>query len=380
MRIVIAPQGFKGSLGPWEAARAIQQGTNKVFPNAETVLIPVADGGNGTLEVLVGEDYGSYLHTQVSGPLDEKILASWGIMNDKNTVVIESAQACGLTLLSTKLRDPLKTTSRGVGELIKSVIEMGYRNIVLGVGGTATNDGGVGMAQALGIRFFDKYGQDLPSGGGPVIGLKSIDFSGLDPRVAESEITVALDVLNPLCGPEGATKVYGPQKGADPTSIVVLEKGLERLSTVIDQTYGIDTGDFPGAGSGGGLGAGLKVFLGARCVPGGQLICERLNIYNQLDGADLVIVGEGSIDYQTMYGKAPMVVASYSVALGIPVLGISGKLGLNHEALYQNGFNWLASINDLGVGEDNSMKFASHFLELATGEALQRIKSFIPKH
>ncbi len=376
MRIAIAPQGFKGSLGPWEAARAIQRGSNKIFPDSQTTLIPVADGGNGTLEVLVGEKSGNYSQAIVAGPLGEKILAYWGVMNDKKTAVIESAHACGLTLLSPNQRNPLKTTTKGVGELIKVALDMGYFKIILGVGGSATNDGGVGMAQALGIRFLDRYGQDLPLGGGSLVNLATIDFEGLDPRIAESEITVALDVLNPLCGPEGASKVYGPQKGADPASIRVLEKGLQRLSTVIDKTRGIDICDFPGAGAGGGLGTGLKAFLGAGCEFGGQLICERLNVYDQLDGADLVIVGEGSIDYQTMYGKAPMVVASYSVALGIPVLGISGKLGLNHEALYGNGFNWLASINDLGIDERDSMKFASHFLELATEEALKRIKPF----
>lgn len=380
MRIVIAPQGFKGSLGPWEAARAIQRGANKIFPKTKTTLIPVADGGNGTLEVLVGEKSGSYSKTLVAGPLNEDVLASWGVMSDKKTAVIESARACGLTLLSPKLRNPLKTTTKGVGELIRTALDVGYRQIILGVGGSATNDGGVGMAQELGIRFLDEYGEDLPFGGGSLVDLKTIDLKGLDPRIAESEITVALDVLNPLCGPEGAAQVYGPQKGADLTSIQVLEKGLERLSTVIYQTYGVDIGDSPGLGAGGGLGAGLKVFLSSECELGGQFICERLNIYNQIEGADLVIVGEGSIDYQTMYGKAPMVVANYSAALGIPVLGISGKLGLNHEILYQNGFNWLASINDLGVAEENSMRFASHFLELATEEALGRIKSFIPQY
>ena len=380
MRIVIAPQGFKGSLGPWEAARAIQQGTNKAFPDAKTILIPVADGGNGTLEVLVGEDPASYLQTQVSGPLNGKILASWGIMSDQKTVVIESAQACGLTLLAPDLRNPLNTTSRGVGDLIRSVIEMGYRHIVLGVGGTATNDGGVGMAQALGIRFLDKYGQDLPFGGGALVDLRSIDFNELDPRIAESEIVLALDVSNPLCGTNGATKVYGPQKGADSQSIRILEKALERLATVIDNVYGIDSWNFSGSGAGGGLGAGLKVFLNATCKQGGQLICEQLDISNQIEGADLVIIGEGSMDYQTVYGKAPIVVANYAMSLGVPVLGISGHLGLNHELLYQHGIHWLASITDLGISEETSMRFANHFLARATEEALKQIEPFIGIH
>ena len=252
MRIVIAPQAFKGSLGPWAAARAILRGTQNVFPTAETVLIPVADGGNGTLEVLVGEDPRNYIKANVSGPLDEMVDASWGLMPDKMTAVIESAQACGMTLISPHRRNPLKTTSRGVGELIQLALGRGLRHIFLGVGGTATNDGGVGMAQALGVRFLDTNGDELTPGGGSLVNLKSIDFHDIDPRIAESEIELALDVSNPLCGAEGASVVYGPQKGGDIEAVNLLEKGLENLAMVVEYELGIDIRNFPGSGAGGG--------------------------------------------------------------------------------------------------------------------------------
>ena len=327
MRIVIAPQSFKGSVSGPEAARAIQEGILRVFPKAETVLVPVADGGDGTLDALVEATSGQTFASRVNGPLRQRVQARWGVMGDCKTAVIEMAQASGLALLPYKDRNPRHTSTYGTGQLIKRALDRGYRRIIVGMGGSATNDGGVGMAWALGARFYDSKGLPLTPGGAALSRLASIDVLGLHPALKRAEIIAASDVDNPLCGPEGASAVYGPQKGANANTVRILDKALERYASVVRESLGIDVAERPGAGAAGGLGAGLMAFCDGQVRSGIDIVCQVLDFDARLQGADLVITGEGRLDASTVYNKAPVGVARRASALGIPVIALAGSLG-----------------------------------------------------
>ena len=344
MKIVIAPQAFKGSISALRAAEMMAEGVRRVFPEARAELVPVADGGDGTLETLVEASGGDIRSSEVIGPLGETRTAVWGAMGDGRTAVIEMARTSGLALVAVEDRDPLAATTYGLGQAIRDALDSGFRRFILGIGGSATNDAGAGMAQALGARLLDAGGADLPPGGAALAHLDRVDLSGLDPRVAGSDIAVACDVTNPLTGPEGASAVYGPQKGATPEMVAQLDAALAHLASVVRRDLGVEIDAIPGAGAAGGLGGGMIGFLGGRLEAGVDIVLETVGLEGRLEGADLVITGEGSVDYQTVYNKAPIGVARLAKARGIPVVAIAGSLGERYREVYDHGIDAVLAI------------------------------------
>ena len=344
MRIIIAPDSFKGSLTALAAAQAMERGVLEVFPDAEIFKVPIADGGEGTVEALVAATSGTIRHLRVQGPLQDPVEAFWGILGDGRTAVIEMAAASGLPLVPSGRRDPRLTSTHGTGELIKAALDAGLTRLIVGIGGSATNDGGSGMATALGARFLDAQGLQLPPGGAALARLDRIDLTGLDPRLASADLLVACDVDNPLTGPRGASAVYGPQKGATPDMVQELDAALARFATVAAQATGREVASRPGAGAAGGLGAGLLWFTPARLRPGVEIVLEATGFKALAQGADLVITGEGRTDAQTAMGKAPVGVAAMAKTWGVPVLCLSGGLGPGAEAVLDLGIDALMSI------------------------------------
>ena len=343
MRIIVAPDSFKGSLSALGVAEAMARGIHAVFPDAEVLKVPIADGGEGTVEALVAATGGRLMHTDVRGPLGDPVRAHWGISGDGATAFLEMASASGLPLISRERRDPRRTSTFGTGELMKAALDAGLRRLVIGIGGSATNDGGTGMARALGVRFLDAEGRDLPEGGAALARLARVDLSGLDPRLAESTLLVACDVDNPLCGPRGASAVYGPQKGATPDLVAELDTALAVFATIAAQATGRDIAHSPGAGAAGGLGAGLLFFTPARLRPGVAIVLETTGFEALVQGADLVLTGEGRTDFQTAMGKAPVGVAAAARRHGVPVICLSGGLGDGAEDVLAHGIDAIAS-------------------------------------
>lgn len=339
LKIVIAPQSFKGSLDAPDVADAIAKGVRQVFPNAQLVLLPVADGGEGTVQALVQSSGGHTVTSRVLGPLGQPVEATWGILGSDHVGIIEMAAASGLPLLKREERNALRATTYGTGELIRQALEQGVRKLIVGIGGSATNDGGAGMAEALGARFLDENGEELPRGGEALSRLERIDISGLDPRLKELEVEVACDVTNPLCGPTGASHVYGPQKGATPQHVRQLDQALERYAEVVKRDLGKDVQDVAGAGAAGGLGAGLMAFLDAKLSPGVDIVFRAIELDHHLEGADLVFTGEGRMDSQDIYGKAPMKVAEHAQAMGIPSIAIVGSTGRDYRVVFDHGLD-----------------------------------------
>jgi len=374
MKVVIAPQSFKGGLSGLEAAKAIHEGVLEAFPDAEGVQVPVADGGDGTLDALVRNTGGELINSRVRGPLGAPVSALWGVMVDGRTAVIEMARASGLALVPPRQRNPRITTSYGTGEIIAEVLDRGYRRIIVGLGGSATNDGGTGMAQALGVRFLDSSGKELPPGGGALSRLARIDMSGLRLGVMEAQITAATDVTNPLCGPNGASAIYGPQKGASHGVVEELDAALDRLSGVIKRQFGLDLRDQARAGAAGGLAAGLVAFTNAKIESGIDLVCEVLGLDVHLEGADLVITGEGRADASTVYDKAPVGVARRAKSRGIPVVSLVGSLGVGYEDVYQHGIDAVLPIIDRTMGFEESISRSYDLLRKAAERAMRLLK------
>ncbi|MBS1165646.1 MAG: glycerate kinase [Proteobacteria bacterium] len=344
MKIVIAPDSFKESLSAFEVANNIRAGFSEIFPDADYVVMPVADGGEGTVEAMVAATCGKIVNLSVTGPLGSPVNAFFGITGDMQTAVIEMAAAGGLTLVPPDVRDPVSTTTFGVGEIILAALDKGARHLIVGIGGSATNDGGAGMLQALGVRLLDAEGKALGHGGGELGRLASIDVSDLDPRLAECRIEVACDVDNPLVGPRGASAVFGPQKGATPDKVALLDANLAHYASLIKAVLGVDVAYFPGAGAAGGLGAGFKAFLGAVLKPGAEIVTTAVGLDAAVIDADLVITGEGRIDGQTIHGKTPVGVANVAKRYGKPVIGIAGCLGKDADAVYSHGIDAVFSV------------------------------------
>jgi glycerate kinase len=344
MKIVIAPDSFKGSLTALEVAHAIKAGIKRVVPEAEVDEVPMADGGEGTVQALVDATGGEIIAQEVCDPLGNRIRADFGVLGDGNTAVIEMAAASGLPLVPEDKRNPMFTTTFGTGELIRAALDRGCRKLIVGIGGSATVDGGAGMAQALGARLLGKDGDEVPRGGGGLEYLDRIDVSRLDARIAETATVVACDVDNPLVGPRGGPEVYGPQKGATPEMVKKLDRYLDRYADIIKRDLGIDVKEEPGAGAAGGLGAGLMAFLNAELRSGIDIVIEASGLEEHLKDADLVITGEGRIDRQTIYGKTPIGVAKSAKKFGIPVIGIGGGIGDDASVVYENGIDALMSI------------------------------------
>lgn len=365
MRVIVAPDSFKGSASAAEVADAMGRGVLRVFPEARVHKIPVADGGEGTVEALVVATGGRINEARVSGPLGETRLARWGILGDATTAVIEMAAASGLPLLSAKQRDPRITCTYGTGELIRAALDAGLRRIIVGIGGSATNDGGSGMARALGVRFLAEDGTELPPGGGALAGLSRIDVSGLDVRLQETEITVACDVDNPLCGTRGASAVFGPQKGATPEMVQALDAALRRFADRAQAATGRDVASKAGAGAAGGLGAGLLFFTPARLKPGVDIILDAVNFAKIVKGAAFVITGEGQTDYQTAFGKAPVGVARIARQFKVPVFCISGALGEGADDVLAHGIDATLSICSRPLSLAECMQSAELLIEEA---------------
>jgi glycerate kinase len=348
LKVVVAPNAFKGTLTASQAAGAIARGVREVLPDADVVEVPVADGGDGTVEALVAANHGEYRTAGVEGPLGDPVKAQYGLIENGHTAVVELAAASGLTLIPPERRDPRKTSTYGFGQLLDAARRDGVSAIIAGIGGSATNDGGAGMAQALGYRLLDAGGKDLERGGAALARLERIDPSGFDPDWHAVRVKVAVDVTNPLTGPQGASAVYGPQKGADAGSVRELDAALAHFAEVIERDLGKDVAAVPGAGAAGGAGAGLIAFLDARLVPGAPLVVEAAGLDAALQGADLVITGEGQADEQTAYGKAPGEVAKRAQAAGIPVILLAGSKGPGWQALEKLGVTSVVTLTEEG--------------------------------
>ena len=369
MKVIVAPNEFKGSLTAAQAAAAIARGVREVFPDAEIVEIPVADGGEGTVEALVTAHQGDYRSVQVEGPLGDRVHATYGLIDGGRVAVVELAAASGLRLIPIHQRNPEKTSTYGFGQLLEAVRQTGVAEVIAGIGGSATNDGGAGMAQALGYRLLDEAGHDLPRGAGALATLERIEPAGVDPRWSLMKVRVACDVTNPLTGPLGASAVYGPQKGADQAMVRRLDATLTRLAAVIERDLGKRVGDAPGAGAAGGTGAGLLAFLGAELVPGAPLIVDASGFDEKLKGAGLVITGEGRVDSQTAYGKAPIEVAKRAQRAKIPVLLLAGSKGPGWEALRQMGVSAVVTLAQEGNNLQQLMRNADEALRRTTVRA-----------
>ena len=373
MKIVIAPQAFKGSLSALNVANAVQKGVRRIFPDAQILTCPVADGGDGTLETLVESSGGKIMETNVADPTGKPIVAQWGAMGDGNTAVIEMARTSGLALLTLEERDPLNATTYGLGEIIVSALNKGFRKFIVGIGGSATNDAGAGMAQALGIKLMDREGRNLVFGGAALQNLSVIDTSSIDQRVLESNFQIACDVNNPLTGPEGASAVYGPQKGATEENVRQLDSALGVFAEVAKRDLGKDISNLEGAGAAGGLGAGMIAFVEGHLRAGVDIVLDTVNLAEKLESADLVITGEGSIDFQTVYNKAPIGVARMAKARGIPTIGISGMLGKNYRIVHNHGIDAALSIANGPISLEESLQNAPSLISEAVEESLRLI-------
>ena len=352
-KIVIASDSFKGSLSSMEVAKAAAMGISSVMPDCTTTLLEIADGGEGTFKALTQHFNGQVLETCVSDPLGRKIKASYGMadINGRRTAIIEMAQASGLTLLTPQERTPLHTSTSGTGEMILDALGKGCRRFIIGIGGSATNDGGTGMLEALGFRFHDKDGQPMTGMcGGRLHEIGSIDRSAVSEDITDSEFIIACDVDTPFCGPEGAAAVFGPQKGATPDMVAELEKGMLNLNTVIMQTYGTDLSKEAGSGAAGGLGGGFKAFLGADLRRGIDIILDTMGFSEAIKGADLIITGEGRLDRQTAKGKVISGIISRAAVTGVPVITIAGIVELSEQERSEMG---LAGAYPIGPRPEN---------------------------
>ncbi|MBK0099279.1 glycerate kinase [Erwinia sp. S63] len=344
MKIVIAPDSYKESLSALEVAAAIEAGFSEIFPDAEYVKIPVADGGEGTVEAMVAATQGSIVRLTVTGPLGAPVEAFYGLSGDERSAFIEMAAASGLELVPAAQRDPLITNSYGTGELIKNALDRGVDHIIIGIGGSATNDGGSGMMQALGARLLDQQGNEIAFGGGALPQLARIEIDQLDKRIQQCRIEVACDVTNPLTGEEGASAIFGPQKGATPELVQQLDKALAHYAEIIHRDLDIDVLHIAGGGAAGGMGAALHAFCQAELRRGIEIVTEALGLADQVKDADLVITGEGRIDSQTINGKVPIGVAKVAKQFNKPVIGIAGSLTADVGVVHQHGLDAVFSV------------------------------------
>ena len=373
MKILVAPQEFKGSISALSVAEAAETGVMRVFPEAEVVLCPVADGGDGTLETLVEVSGGEVRTCSVQNPIGETITAQWGAMGDGVTAVIEMARTSGLALLSLDERDPLNSSTFGLGQAILEALNQGFRKFIVGIGGSATNDAGAGMAQAMGATLLNAEGKSIPFGGAALADLRSIDISKMDTRIENSQFMVACDVSNPLTGDEGASAVYGPQKGATPEMVAQLDNALLNFAEIVKKDIGKNVSEISGAGAAGGLGAGMLAFMGAELKAGVDIVLETVQLREKLSDVDLVITGEGGMDFQTVYNKAPIGVARIAGEFNIPTIAIAGLLGQNFTVVHDHGIRAATSIVDGPISLEESSERASELISNSVEESLRFI-------
>ena len=371
VKIVIAPDSFKGSLSALKAAEAIERGVKKAAPDAQTVLVPVADGGEGTLDSLVSATDGRKVQVKVKGPLLEPVQAEYGVLGDGETCVIEMACASGLCLLEPSRLNPMITTTYGTGELIKKALDDGCRKFILAIGGSATNDGGAGMLQALGMKLLDGEGQSIQAGGGALLELAKIDASDFDARIADSDFLIASDVQNPLIGKEGASHVFGPQKGATAEMVDQLDRNLKHFADLVEKQTGIRLHEMAGAGAAGGIGGAFQAFFPSKMSRGIDMVIEYTGLKEKLIGAECVFTGEGQMDNQTASGKTPMGVAQAAKREGIPVFALAGSVGQGIDVLYDHGITSVHSIINGPMALDVAMNRGAELLE-QTAEQVTR--------
>jgi glycerate 2-kinase len=376
MRVLIATDSFKGSLTSLQVANLIRNGILRVYPKAETEIVPIADGGEGTVESIVKSVGGRYRTVEVHGPLWDIVNARYGIIKD-HTAVIEMAESSGLILVPKGKKNPLVTTTYGFGEQIKDALDQGCKSIIVGIGGSATNDGGVGMAAALGAKFLDKGGKEVDWNGGSLNKIEKVDLSGFDKRIKETEIIVASDVSNPLCGKRGASRVYGPQKGATSEMVEILDRNLRHFSEIIRRELKIDILDTPGAGAAGGVGAALMSFCGARLEKGIELILDLIELDRRIEKTDIVITGEGRIDGQSVFGKVPVGVAKMAKKYGKPVFAVCGFIGENACKVYEYGIDAIMSAIVSPVSLEEAIKESSKNIEDASERLFRIIRAVV---
>ena len=371
MRILVAPQEFKGSLSARQAAEAIGRGLRRTLPDAEIDLLPLADGGPGTVDALVEATRGRFVSTEAHDPLGRPLRARWGVLGGReaSAAIIEMAAASGLELLGHEERDPLRTSTFGTGELLRAALTAGHRRVIVGVGGSATNDGGAGLAQALGARLLAAGGAELPAGGAALARLTRIDVSALDRRLEDSEVVVATDVNNPLCGPQGASMVYSAQKGASEPVARELDAALAHYAEIVRRDVGVDVADVPGAGAAGGLGAGLIAFCGARVQPGFEVVAEAVGLVERLRRADVVVTGEGRLDRQSAFGKTTVGVARYAREAGKPVVALAGSVEGGTSGAPARSFDAVFALTPDLAEEEDAMARAADLLSRAAATA-----------
>lgn len=374
MTILLAPNAFKGCLTAPQVCDALAEGIRRVLSDADIIKVPVADGGDGTVESLVNATGGQLFYQEVTDPLGGRVTARFGIMGDGETAVIEMAEASGLRLVPEEKRSPLITTTYGTGELIRAALEKGCRKLIIGIGGSATNDGGAGMAQALGAKLLDADGNELPFGGAALARLARIDASSLIPRPASLAVTVACDVENPLCGDQGASAVYGPQKGATPEMVKQLDAALCHYAAILQRDLGKDVANVPGAGAAGGLGAGLMAFLDARLERGVDIVLRAVNMRERVRHAHLVFTGEGAMDRSSVYGKAPVGVARVAKEFGVPVVAVVGAAGAGYEKVYKHGIDAVVPIPLRPMTLEEAMRDAHRLIADAAERVMRLIR------
>ncbi|MFN3072985.1 glycerate kinase [Acinetobacter sp. TY2] len=361
---LLAPDSFKESMTAEQACAAMQRGIVKALPDAQFIYVPMADGGEGTVDALVAARNGRKVELDVSGPfIQQKVQSYFGLIENDQTAVIEMALANGIHLIESSQRNPLLTSTLGTGEIIKAALELGVSKIIIGLGGSVTNDAGAGMAQALGAKFLDENGQAVQVGGGQLDQIQSIDLSQLDPRLKSTEIVIASDVNNPLCGENGASHVFAPQKGATSEMVEVLDQNLSHFADLVAQHIGQDFQDIAGAGAAGGLGFGLMAFAGAKIRSGVEIVIEETGLSEKIDQADYVFTGEGGIDFQTKFGKTPFGVAQVAKRFNKPVIAFAGYVGKGIEELYDKGFTAIFGIVDGACDLQTALKNGEKNLE-----------------
>ncbi|PJI09223.1 MULTISPECIES: glycerate kinase family protein [Clostridium] len=371
--IVLAPDSFKESMTAKEVCIAMEKGIKRVNSKINCIHVPMADGGEGTMQSLIDATNGEIYSLKVTGPLLNKVEAQYGILGDGKVGVIEMASASGIQLVPKEKRNPLVTTTYGTGELIKACLDKGVKKILIGIGGSSTNDGGFGAVKALGAKFLDEAGKDIGFGGGSLNKLKKIDLSGFDTRLSDVEIEIASDVNNPLCGENGASNVFGPQKGATKEMIEVLDQNLKHYADVIKEQCHKDVVNMPGAGAAGGLGAGLVAFLDGKLKKGIELVIKYSGLEEKVKNCDFVFTGEGSIDFQTKFGKTPIGVAGVAKKYGKPVIALAGKVGDNIDDLYEGGIDSIFGIMRGSTSLEEALKGGKENVEKASENIMRLI-------
>jgi len=373
MKIVIAPDSFKGSLSAKEAGLAMERGIRRAFPESAISVVPMADGGEGTMECLISATDGKYVAQKVLNPVGREIESGFGILGNGTTCIIEMAMSSGLYLIEHHERNPMRTTTYGFGQLIAAALDQGCREFILAVGGSATNDGGAGMLQALGVKLLGADGDEIGFGGGELSRLHSIQTDGMDPRLGECEFIIACDVDNPLIGPRGASAVFGPQKGATPEMINQLDENLKQFADVIEQALGTAIHHIPGTGAAGGLAGGILAFLNGKLESGVSIVARVTGLEEAMAGADLVLTGEGRVDFQTIGGKTPYGVAKLAHSCGVPAILLAGSVGDGIDALYEHGVTAVLSIVNKPMTLEEAMGQTGPLLEAAAEQVIRII-------